>query len=138
MIYSFTCLDLTLTLPNMLAALQDVTDWNLLSRLLDIPKSGHVVMSGKESMLQQWLQTHPNPSWKLVAWALYVSGGGMFNEHSILKQLYGTRVAGMWLCNQAMIIVIGSKKSGHFMCIPILQYRAKLENGSYACIPYML
>ena len=55
-------------------------------------------MTEKESMLEEWLQNHPAPSWKLVAWALYRMDVGQLTEHSVLKQLYGKHVSGMWLC----------------------------------------
>ena len=56
------------------------------------------MMTGKESMLEEWLQNHPAPSWKLVAWALYRNWGGRLTEHHVLKQLYWKHVSGMWLC----------------------------------------
>ena len=55
-------------------------------------------MTEKESMLEEWLQNHPAPSWKLVAWAIYRRNKGQLTEHSVLKQLYGKHVSGMWLC----------------------------------------
>ena len=90
----------------MLAALQDVTDCDMLGRWLDVPLSRRQVMSGKESMLEEWLQNHPAPSWKLVAWALYKSGG--LTEHNVLKQYYGKHVSGMWLHNRSLIIISGT------------------------------
>ena len=54
-------------------------------------------------MLQEWLQHHPAPSWKLVAWALYRSGG--LTEHNMLKQLYGKYVTGMRLCTVLICFV---------------------------------
>ena len=62
---------------------------------LDVPKSRRYVMSGKESMVEEWLQNHPAPSWRLVAWALYRSSNGQLIEHNVLKQLYGKHVTGM-------------------------------------------
>ena len=85
--------DSTLIVPRLLSALQGVADWNGLGQWLDVPSSRR---TGKESMLEEWLQNHPVPSWKLVAWALYRSGG--LTEHSVLKQLYGKHVSGMWSC----------------------------------------
>ena len=87
--------DSTLTLRNVITALKDVKNWFYLGELLDVPLSRCVVMTGIESMLEEWLQNHPAPSWKLVAWALYRMGGGQLIEHNVLKQLYGKRVSGM-------------------------------------------
>ena len=92
------CPDSTLTLPHLLSALQDIADWRGLGVWLGVPWSRLVVMTGKESMLEEWLQNHPAPSWKLVAWALYRMGWDQLTEHSVLKQLYGKYVSGMWLC----------------------------------------
>ena len=92
--------DSTLTLRNLTTALKDVKDWSRLGVWLDIPKSKCDVMTGIESMVEEWLQNHPAPSWKLVAWALYRSGYGHLTEHNVLKQLYGKHVTGMWLCTE--------------------------------------
>ena len=83
-------------MPQLLLALQGVANLQGLGEWLGIPKSRLNVMTGKESMLEEWLQNHPAPSWKLVAWSLYRYRG--FTEHSVLKQLYGKHVSGMWLC----------------------------------------
>ena len=95
-IFSFYCSDSTLTVPSLLVALRDVTNWNFLGQWLDIPRSTLLVVSEKESVLDEWLKNHPAPTWKLVAWALYRSRCGQLNEHSVLKQLYGKHGAGMW------------------------------------------
>ena len=87
--------DSTLTLQNLTTALKDVKDWSRLGVWLHIPKSKRDVMTGIESMLEEWLQNHPAPSWKLVAWALYRMGDGQLTEHNVLKQLYGKHVSGM-------------------------------------------
>ena len=96
--HNFSCSDSTLTVWNLLSALQGVDDWKELGLWLDVPFSRRAVMSGKESMLEEWLQSHPAPSWKLVAWALYRSNDGISGrliEHNVLKQLYGKHVTGM-------------------------------------------
>ena len=97
--HNFSCSDSTLTVRNLLSALQNVAEWRWLGVWLDVPKSRRDVMSGKESMLEEWLQNHPAPSWKLVAWALYKRGDGqvtgVVTEHNVLKQLYGKHVTGM-------------------------------------------
>ena len=69
--------------------------WSELGQWLNIPDSRSEVMTGKESMLEEWLQNHPAPSWKLIAWALYRSSGGQLTEHNVLKQLYRKHVTGM-------------------------------------------
>ena len=93
---SFICSDPTLTLDNLLTVLERVTNWKRLGRWLDVPLSRRDVMTGKESMLREWLDNHPAPSWELLAWALYRSGEGQLTEHSVLKHhLYGRYVTGM-------------------------------------------
>ena len=87
--------DSTLIMPQLLSALQGVAHWYGLGVWLGVPASRLGVMTGKESMLEEWLQNHPTPSWKLVAWALYRRGYGQLTEHSVLKQLYGKHVSGM-------------------------------------------
>ena len=89
------CPDSTLTVPHLLSALQGVADWKGLGAWLGVPWSRLSVMTGKESMLEEWLHDHPAPSWKLVAWALYRNARGRLTEHSVLKQLH---ISGMWLC----------------------------------------
>ena len=95
-LYDLFCPDSTLTVPHLLSALQGVANWQWLGQLLGVPESRLNVITGKKSMLEDWLQNHPAPSWKLVAWALY--GSWELTEHSVLKQLYGKHVSGMWLC----------------------------------------
>ena len=86
------CPDSSLTVPHLLSALQGVADWEGLGVWL---QSRRDVMTGIESMLEEWLQNHPAPSWKLVAWALYRNWGGQLTEHRTLKQLYWKHVSGM-------------------------------------------
>ena len=85
-------------MPKLISALQGVANWQELGYWLGIPMSKRNMMTEKESMLEEWLQNHPAPSWKLVAWALYRNYEGQLTEHSVLKQLYGKHVSGMWLC----------------------------------------
>ena len=92
--------DSTLTLQNLTIVLKDVKEWYRLGVWLDVPESRCDVMTGIESMLEEWLQNHPAPSWKLVAWALYRYYNGQLTEHNVLKQLYGKHVPGMWLCTE--------------------------------------
>ena len=95
-LFYFSCSDSTLTLQNLLTLLKSVSDSSGLGQWLDVPMSRRAVMTGKESMLEEWLKNHPAPSWKLVAWAFYKKG--QLTEHNVLKQLYGKHVTGMWLC----------------------------------------
>ena len=88
--HNFSCSDSTLTTRNLLSALRGVAYWKGLGMWLDVPYSRHDVMSGKESMVEEWLQNHPAPNWKLIAWALYIWG-----DHNVLKLLYGKHVTGM-------------------------------------------
>ena len=99
------CPDSTLTVPHLFSALRGVADWQGLGLWLGVPWSRLGVMTGKESILEEWLQNHPAPSWKLVAWALYRWGHGQLTEHSVLKQLYGKHVSGMWLYTDDNCIV---------------------------------
>ena len=96
----------TLIVRHLLAALQGVADWKGLGLWLGVPEYRLKVMLGKESMLEEWLQNHPAPSWKLVAWALYRNWWGRLTEHSVLKQLYGKHVAGMCLCTEIISEII--------------------------------
>ena len=100
-LFYFSCSDSTLTLQNLLTLLKSVSDWSDLGQWLDVPRSRRNVMTGKESMLEEWLKNHPAPSWKLVAWALYRS-----YKHNVLKQLYGKHVTGMWLCMEIISGVV--------------------------------
>ena len=86
--------DHTLTVDNLLAALQSVTDWHRLGQWLDVPRSRRDAMSGMEGLIREWLKHHPAPSWKLVAWALYRTQ--QVTKHNVLKQLYGTYITGMY------------------------------------------
>ena len=103
-LFYFSCSDSTLTLQNLLTLLKSVSDWSWLGQLLDVPASRRSMMTGKESMLEEWLKNHPAPSWKVVAWALYRRRG--FTEHNVLKQLYGKHVTGMWLCMEIISGVV--------------------------------
>ena len=80
---------------HLLSVLQDIADWNELGAWLGVPRSRLNMMTGKESMLKEWLQNHPAPSWKLVAWALYRNTDDRLTGHSVLKHLYGKYVSGM-------------------------------------------
>ena len=85
-------------MPQLLSALQGVVNWTGLGYWLGVPPSRRNMMTEKESMLEEWLQNHPTPSWKLVAWALLDYRSCGLTGHSVLKQLYGKHVSGMWLC----------------------------------------
>ena len=97
MFITFICSDVdhTLTVDNLLAALQSVTYWRTLGLCLDVPPSRRYAMSGMEDLIREWLKHHPAPSWKLVAWALYRRRE--VTEHNVLKQLYGTYITGKYI-----------------------------------------
>ena len=105
-LFYFSCSDSTLTLQNLLTLLKSVSNWSGLGEWLGVPLSRLRVMTGKGSMLEEWLKNHPTPSWKLVAWALYRRGSGELTEHNVLKQLYGKHVTGMWLCMEIISGVV--------------------------------
>ena len=96
MFITFVCSDVdhTLTVDNLLAALQSVTEWYRLDLWLGVPRSTLEAISGMEDLIREWLKHHPAPSWKLVAWALYRRP--QVTEHNVLKQLYGTYITGMY------------------------------------------
>ena len=94
-VLSLICSDPTLTLDNLLSVLERVTDWKEVGEWLGVPWTRLYVMMEKASMLREWLDNHPAPSWELLAWALYRSGGERLTEHSVLRQIYGRYVTGM-------------------------------------------
>ena len=131
MFFNNNCLersDSTLTVQHLLTALQGVADWKGLGMWLDVPRSRRDVMTGKESMLEEWLQNHPAPSWKLVAWALYRKGRGQLTEHNVLKQLYGKHVTGMWLCTE---IISGTIPHCIKQWKAVQQIKAPLQQPDY-------
>ena len=89
------CSDPTLTMRNLLTVLEMVKHWRSLELWLDIPEIKWDMITDKVSMLREWLDNHPAPSWELLAWALYRRGDGKLNEHNVVKQLYGRYVTGM-------------------------------------------
>ena len=55
-------------------------------------------MIDKEGVLREWLDSHPAPSWELLAWALYGRGGAdSLTEHNVLKMIYEKYAMGMFL-----------------------------------------
>ena len=94
--------DPTLTLDNLLSALEPVTNWDWLGMWLHVPWSRLKRMAGKEAMLQDWVKSYPLPSWYHVACALYKRRG--VTEHGVLKQLYGKYLTGMCLCYHVLHI----------------------------------
>ena len=77
-----------------MAALEKVKSWKELGAWLDIPRFRRDTIAEKQTMLNEWLENHPAPSWKILAWALYRRGKAM--EHNVLKQLYEKHITGMY------------------------------------------
>ena len=78
------------SLKNLKALLGSLTDWCELGRWLDMPDSKLDTIKISDSnrmelMLTEWHQSHPAPSWQLVARALYKRKE--LREHNILKDL---------------------------------------------------
>ena len=47
-----------------------------------------------DALLCEWLENHPDPSWRLFAWALLRRREPP--EHKMLKSLYGNFIPGMF------------------------------------------
>lgn len=77
-----------------MAALEKVKSWKELGAWLDVPRFRRDTIAEKQTMLNEWLENHPAPSWKILAWALYRRGKAM--EHNVLKQLYEKHITGMY------------------------------------------
>ena len=100
--------DPLLTLENVKQATEGMKNWYRfgwwldvpLSRRNDIKKNYSTVDEQREALLQEWLEHHPAPSWKLLAWALLRRREPP--EHQMLKKLYENYIPGMhiiqWPC----------------------------------------
>ena len=87
-------LDPTLTLPNLTALLENV-DWDWIGRYyLDKPKvtldmihsSGGDDSQRRQNCWKVYLNEHPAPSWKQVAYGLYVNG--YLEELEVVQKKY--------------------------------------------------
>ena len=63
----------TLTITNLISALEKV-ELNHLGRILNVPESRQG--GTKEAIIEEFIQNHPAPSWRLIADRLYT-----FYEH---------------------------------------------------------
>ena len=87
-------LDPTLTLPNLTALLENV-DWDKFGRVyLDIPdatldmirSSGGDSSQRRQKCWKVYQNEHPTPSWKQVAYGLYVTG--YLEELEVVQKKY--------------------------------------------------
>ena len=87
-------------MSNVYDAIGGVHDWDLLSIWLGVPGSKLEQLRAqssdsemhKQSIIREWLSSHPAPSWDVVLEALYKAGRYEPRYHSILmevKKLYG-------------------------------------------------
>ena len=91
-------LEPSLTLHNILSVCEGVTDSDGLGLWLYVPASKRVDISSRyqtdservEAVVKEWRAHHPAPSWKDLAWALYMQG-----ELRALRRLYGKYLTGM-------------------------------------------
>ena len=89
--------DPTLTLERLLTATKGVKDWSHLGNLIDIPWSkleeiGSLYSDDDQrlrAVLEVWLNTHPAPSWSLLAEGLYRS-----REHDVLQRVREQYITG--------------------------------------------
>ena len=82
-------------------------------------------------MLEEWLQNHPTPSWKLVAWALYRNWGGRLTEHHVLKQLYWKHVSG------CVLMIINPQCMRRRIAVVIVSIRVSVTMKSAAYLLYI-
>ena len=50
-----------------------------------------------DTSLQTYLHTHPAPSWRGMAWALYTIGGGTVSAHEAIKIIHKKEFLKGWL-----------------------------------------
>ena len=95
-----------LTLENVKQATEGMKNWYRFGWWLDVPLSRRAEIKKKfseedeqrkdkqrEALLSEWLEHHPAPSWKLLAWALLRRREPP--EHQMLKKLYENYIPGM-------------------------------------------
>ena len=76
----------TLTVSNLYDALEEVKELNLIGYYLDIPKSKQKDINSqyssdnqrKQAIIEEFVNNHPAPSWRLVAEFLYKIGTGHY------------------------------------------------------------
>jgi hypothetical protein len=92
-------------MENLKRAIQGMKNWYRFGWWLDIPRSKRNEIKKKisaledqrEALLQEWLNHHPCPNWRLFAWALLRRREPP--EHEMLMQLYGNYIPGILQCN---------------------------------------
>ena len=90
LLFMFSLTDPSLNLTNLTKLLEDVKDWNFVRGGLAIPYSvydsiseQHSSMSQRKEACWEWyLNNHPSPSWRYIAYILCV-----FMEHEVLEVL---------------------------------------------------
>ena len=90
LLFMFSLTDPSLNLTNLTKLLEDVEDLNYVSSGLDIPTSVYDSVSERHSSMSQrkeacwewYLNNHPSPSWRYIAFVLYD-----FKEHEVLEVL---------------------------------------------------
>ena len=90
LLFMFSLTDPSLNLTNLTKLLEDVKDWNYVGAILDIPDSVRDIIQEQHSSVSQrkeaywewYLNNHPSPSWRYIAYILYD-----LEEHEVLEVL---------------------------------------------------
>ena len=90
LLFMFSLTDPSLNLTNLTKLLEDMKDLNYVSGGLDIPDSVRESISEQHSSMSQhkeacwewYLNNHPSPSWRRIAFVLY-----NLKEHEVLEVL---------------------------------------------------
>ena len=89
LLFMFSLTDPSLNLTNLTKLLEDVKDLNYVRGGLDIPNSvynsiseRHSSMSQREACWEWYLNNNPSPSWRYIAYILYI-----LKEHEVLEVL---------------------------------------------------
>ena len=88
--FCFACfLDSTLTVANLCALMKNV-DWPYFSLHMDVPVEKYAKENDDPERIKKfwevYLEEHPSPSWKEVAWALYWCG--YLRELEVVQKKY--------------------------------------------------
>ena len=92
-------------MENLERAIRGMKNWHRFGWWLDVPLSKRdeikkkipTLAKQREALLQEWLEHHPCPNWRLFAWALLRRREPP--EHEMLMQLYGNYIPGILGCN---------------------------------------
>ena len=82
LLFMFSLTDPSLNLTNLTKLLEDVEDWKRVGAFLGIPYSVRDIRKHKEACWEWYLNNHPFPSWRYIAYILY-----MLDEHEVLEVL---------------------------------------------------